>query len=67
MDFLCQQLKGAELELKKGGLKIQQEKETAAIFKQKYSTAIEKIHKIQGQVELLEEDLRYSQQQVDDS
>ncbi|XP_061570050.1 polyamine-modulated factor 1-binding protein 1-like [Cololabis saira] len=37
-------------ELEEASLKIQQEKETAAIFKQKYFTAIEKVHK-QGESE----------------
>lgn len=35
-----------------------------AIFKQKYTAAIEKVHKVQGQVRLLEEELQFSQQQV---
>ena len=67
MDFLRQQLKGAKDELKEAVLKTQEQTETIAIFKQKYTAAIEKVHKVQGQVELLEEELRYSQKKVNDS
>uniref|UniRef100_UPI0037E8A553 myosin heavy chain, skeletal muscle-like n=1 Tax=Semicossyphus pulcher TaxID=241346 RepID=UPI0037E8A553 len=63
MKRLHQQLKGAKEELKDAGL----QKETVAIFKQKYTAAIEKVHRVQGRVELLEEELRYSQQQLKDS
>lgn len=35
------------------------------IFKQKYMAAIEKVRKMQGQVEHLQEELQYSQQQVE--
>lgn len=35
------------------------------IFKQKYVAAIEKVRKMQGQVEHLQEELQYSQQQVE--
>ena len=67
MELLHQQLRGAKEELKDASLQAQEQKETAAIFRQKYTTAIEKVHRVQGQVELLEEELRYSQQKVDHS
>lgn len=60
MELLHQQLKGAKEELKDASL----QEETVAIFKQKYTAAIEKVHRVQGRVEVLEEELRYSQQQV---
>ncbi|CAJ1082362.1 trichohyalin-like [Xyrichtys novacula] len=63
MELLHRQLKGAEEERKDASL----QRETVAIFKQKYTAAIEKVHRVQGRVELLEEELRYSQQQVKDS
>lgn len=65
MEILRQQLKGAMEELKGAGLEAQELKETAAIFKRKYSAAIEKVHRVQGRAEVLEEELQYSQQQVD--
>lgn len=65
MELLHQQLKGAKEELKVASLQAQRQNETAAIFKQKYTAAIEKVHRVQGQVEVVEEELRYSRQQVD--
>ncbi|XP_071341553.1 early endosome antigen 1-like isoform X2 [Trachinotus anak] len=67
MELLHQQLKGAKEELKDATLQAREQKETAAIFKQKYTAAIEKVHGVQGQVELLEEELQYSQQQLRES
>lgn len=67
MELLHQQLKGATEELNDASLQAQQQKETVAIFRQKYTAAIEKVHRVQGQVELMEEELKYSQQQVDHS
>lgn len=67
MELRHQQLKGAEEELKDASLQAQGQKETVAIFKQKYTAAIEKVHRVQGQVGLLEEELQYSQQQVSHS
>lgn len=67
MELLHQQLKGAKEELKDASLQAQGQKETVAIFKQKYTAALEKVHRVQGQVELLEEELQYSQQQVNRS
>lgn len=67
LELLHQQLKGAEEELKDTCLKEQEQKETVAIFKQKYTAAIEKVNRLQRQVELLEEELQYSQQQVNHS
>ncbi|XP_051266126.1 trichohyalin-like isoform X2 [Dicentrarchus labrax] len=63
MGLLHQQLKGAKEELKDA----QGQKETAAIFKQKYTAAIEKVHRVQEHVELLDEELQYSQQQLRES
>lgn len=65
MELLHQQLKGAKEQLRDASFQAQEQKETAAIFKQKYTAAIEKVHRMQGQVGLLEEELQYSQQQVD--
>ncbi|KAI3355180.1 hypothetical protein L3Q82_018038, partial [Scortum barcoo] len=67
MELLHQQLKGAKEELKDANLQAQGQKETVAIFKQKYTVALEKVHRVQGQVELLEEELQYSQQQLRES
>ncbi|XP_041824608.1 median body protein-like isoform X2 [Melanotaenia boesemani] len=67
MDLLCQQLKRANDEVKEASLKNKEQKETIAIFKQKYTTAIDKLHKVQRQVELLEEELRYSQEKLKES
>ncbi|XP_078137178.1 uncharacterized protein LOC144537376 isoform X1 [Sander vitreus] len=67
MELLHQQLKGATEELNDASLQAQQQKETVAIFRQKYTAAMEKVHRVQGQVELLEEELKYSQQQVRES
>ncbi|XP_031706146.1 trichohyalin-like [Anarrhichthys ocellatus] len=67
MELLHQQLKGAKEVIKDAGLQAQEQKETVAIFRQKYTAAIEKVHRVQGQVELLEEELQYSQQQLRDS
>lgn len=64
MELLHQQLKAAKAELKDASLQAQRQNETAAIFKQKYTAAIEKVHRVQGQVEAVEEELRYSQLQV---
>lgn len=63
--LLHQRLRGAEEDLKDASLQIQEQKETVAILKQKYAAAIDKVHSVQGRVEVLEEELRYSQQQVD--
>ncbi|XP_034416628.1 early endosome antigen 1-like [Cyclopterus lumpus] len=67
MELLHQQLKGAKEVMKDAGLQAQEQKETVAIFRQKYTAAIEKVHGVQGRVELLEEELQYSQQQLRDS
>ncbi|XP_034562890.1 trichohyalin-like [Notolabrus celidotus] len=63
MELLHQQLKGAKEELRDASV----QKGSVAIFKQKYTAAIEKVHRVQGRVEHLEEELRYSQQQLRDS
>lgn len=65
MERLCQQLKDAKKELKDASLQTQENKETVVTFKQKYTAAIEKVHRVQGQVEHLQEELQFSQQQVD--
>ncbi|KAL7374313.1 hypothetical protein ABVT39_026272 [Epinephelus coioides] len=67
MELLHQQLKVAKEELEDASLQAQEQKETVAIFRQKYTAAIEKVHRVQGQVELLEEELQYSQQQLTES
>ncbi|XP_034080815.1 golgin subfamily A member 6-like protein 22 isoform X3 [Gymnodraco acuticeps] len=59
-ELLHEQLRGASLQ-------AQEQKETAAIFRQKYTAAMEKVHRVQGQVEHLEEELQYSQHQLRDS
>lgn len=59
-ELLHQQLRDASLQ-------AQGQRETAAIFKHKYAAAMEKVQRVQGRAELLEEELRYSQQQVDTS
>lgn len=67
MELLHQQFEGAKGELKDASLQAQEQKETVVIFKQKYTAAIKKVHRVQGQVEHLQEELQYSQQQVDHS
>ncbi|XP_008274523.1 trichohyalin [Stegastes partitus] len=67
MELLHQQLKRAKGKLKEASLQSQEQKETVAIFKQKYTAAIDKAQRVRGQVELLEEELRYSQQQLKES
>ncbi|XP_040922251.1 golgin subfamily A member 6-like protein 22 [Toxotes jaculatrix] len=67
MELLHQQLKEAKEELKNATLQAEEQKETVAIFKQKYTAAIEKVHRVQGQVDLLEEEQQYSQQQLRES
>lgn len=64
MELLHQQLNGAKEELKDASLQAREQKETAVIFKEKYTAAIKKVHEVQGQVEHLQEELQYSQQQV---
>lgn len=59
-----QQLNGAKEELRNASLQAQEQKETLAILKQKCTAAVEEVHRVQGQVEHLEEELRYSHQQV---
>ncbi|KAF3836028.1 hypothetical protein F7725_028586 [Dissostichus mawsoni] len=66
-ELLHEQLRGAKEELKDASLQAQEQKETAAIFRQKYTAAMEKVHRVQGQVEHLEEELQYSQHQLRDS
>lgn len=65
MECLRQQLKDAKKELKDASLQTQENKETVVTFKQKYTAAIENVHRVQGQVEHLQEELQFSQQQVD--
>lgn len=62
---LHQQLEGNREELNDACSRAEEHKETAMIFKQKYMAAIEKVHKKQVQVEHLQEELQYSQQQVE--
>lgn len=63
-ELLHQQLDGKRRELKDAWLKAEEHQETAAIFKQKYAAAIEKVQRTHRQVEHLQEELQYSQQQV---
>lgn len=65
--LLHEQLKGAKEDLNNASLRTQEEKETVIIFKQKYTATIKKVHEVQGQVEHLQEELQYSQQQVEPS
>lgn len=64
MECLHLQLKESKEEMNGANLQAQSHKDGAAIFKQKYTAAMEKVHMVQGQVELLQEELLYSQQQV---
>lgn len=63
-ELLHQQLGGKRMELKDAWSKAEEHQETAAIFKQKYTAAIEKARRTQAQLERLQEELQYSQQQV---
>ncbi|XP_076014485.1 uncharacterized protein LOC143006992 [Genypterus blacodes] len=67
MELLHQHLKVAQENLKEASLQAHEQKESVAIFKQKYTAAMEKVHRVQGQVEMLEEELRYSQRQLRES
>ncbi|XP_061877155.1 myosin-9-like [Entelurus aequoreus] len=67
LELLRQQVEGAREELREARLRAEEPKETAAIFKCKYTAAMEKVHKVQGQVEHLKEELQYSQQQLKES
>lgn len=64
MELLNQQLKESKDELKEANLHTQEQKETAAIFKQKCTAAIEKARRVQEHVERLEEELQYSQEKI---
>lgn len=65
MERLHQQLKDAKRELKDASSQAREHKETVATFKQKYTAAIEKVLRVHGQMEHLQEELQFSQQQVD--
>ncbi|XP_049605887.1 myosin-11-like [Syngnathus scovelli] len=67
LDLLRRQLKEAREELKGACLQAEEQKEMAVIFKHKYTAAMEKVHKVQGQVKHLLEELQYSQQQLRES
>ncbi|KAM9775304.1 uncharacterized protein ACBT44_002489 isoform 3-T4 [Syngnathus typhle] len=67
LDLLRRQLKEAREELKGACLQAEEQKEMAGIFKHKYTAAMEKVHKVQGQVKHLLEELQYSQQQLRES
>ncbi|XP_039900187.1 golgin subfamily A member 6-like protein 6 isoform X3 [Simochromis diagramma] len=67
VELLNQQLKESKDELKEANLHTQEQKETAAIFKQKYTAAIEKARRVQEHVERLEEELQYSQEKLRES
>lgn len=63
-ELLHQQLDGKRRELKDARSKAEEHQETAAIFQIKYTAAIEKARRTHGQLEQLQEELQYSQQQV---
>ncbi|XP_077411318.1 uncharacterized protein LOC144040752 isoform X2 [Vanacampus margaritifer] len=67
LDLLLRQLKEAREELEVARLQAEEQKEMAVIFKHKYTAAMEKVHKLQGQVKHLAEELQYSQQQLKES
>ncbi|XP_019725013.1 GRIP1-associated protein 1-like [Hippocampus comes] len=67
LDPLRWQLKEAREELKGACLQAEEQKEMAAIFKHKYTAAMEKVHRVQGQVKHLAEELQYSQRQLSES
>nr|XP_057916711.1 cingulin-like protein 1 isoform X2 [Doryrhamphus excisus] len=67
LELLRQQLKGAREELKEARLQAEEPKETASIFKRKYTAAMEKVCEVQGRVEHLQEELRYSQELLKES
>nr|XP_061820616.1 trichohyalin-like [Nerophis lumbriciformis] len=67
LELFRQQVEGAREELREARLRAEEPKETAAIFKRKYTATMEKVHKVQGQVEHLTEELQYSQQQLKES
>ena len=58
------QLDGAREDLKEATACAWKQEESAAIFKQKYAVAMEKVQQVQGRADGLEEELCYSQQQV---
>lgn len=63
-ELLHQQLDGKRSELKDARSKAEEHQETAAIFQLKYTAAIDKARRTRGQLEHLQEELQYSQQQV---
>ncbi|KAK7881313.1 hypothetical protein WMY93_029722 [Mugilogobius chulae] len=67
IELLHQRLKGAKEQLRVARLQAQRQDETIGIFKQKYTAAIDKVHRVQGQVGVLDEELHYSKQQLKDS
>lgn len=62
--LLHQQLDGKRRELKDAWSKAERHQEMAVIFKHMYMAAIEKVRRTHGQLEHLQEELQYSQQQV---
>lgn len=64
VELLHQQLDDKRRELKDARSKAEEHQETAAIFKLRYTAAIEKARRTCGQLERLQEELQYSQQQV---
>lgn len=63
-ELLRHQLDGKRRELKVAWSKAEEHQETAGIFKQKYAAAVEKARRTHGQLEQLQEELQFSQQQV---
>ncbi|XP_031652375.1 golgin subfamily B member 1 isoform X1 [Oncorhynchus kisutch] len=67
IELLRQQLTDLQEDLSETMSRTQGQAEKAAIFKQKYCVAMEKVQQLQGHIECVEEELRYTQQQLTES
>ncbi|XP_055737563.1 polyamine-modulated factor 1-binding protein 1-like isoform X4 [Salvelinus fontinalis] len=67
IELLRQQLTDLKEDLSETTSRTQGQEEKAAIFKQKYCVAMEKVQQLQGHIECVEEELRYTQQQLTES
>nr|XP_029481731.1 golgin subfamily A member 6-like protein 22 [Oncorhynchus nerka] len=67
IELLRQQLTDLQEDLSETMSRTQGQEEKAAIFKQKYCVAMEKVQQLQGHIECVEEELRYTQQQLTES
>lgn len=63
-ELLHQELNVAKEAIKGTDAEVREHIETAGIFKDKYMAAVKKLHEVHGQAEQLQEELKYSQQQV---